>query len=150
MKKLLLSIFTLLLIESTYAQWINKSVNNGFDDPYRICYTKESNETVLKLENVDGDIVLYLQGGYFCDDAPIVDISFLVNGAWKKYATEATKGTQSNSLFLVDDMSTSNALVDFLNATSVKLRVNESHCENNYYQFNMSGSTAAYKFISNY
>ena len=47
-------------------------------------------------------------------------------------------------------MSTSDALVDFLNATSVKLRVNESHCENNYYQFNMSGSTAAYKFISNY
>jgi hypothetical protein len=149
MKKLLLSIFTLLLIESTYAQWTNKSINNGFDDPYRICYTKENNGAVLKLENVDGEIAFYLQGGYFCDDAPIVDISFLVNNEWKKYSTEATKGTQSNTLFLVDDLSTSDAIIDFLNASIIKLRINESHCENNYYQFNMSGSTSAYKFIKN-
>ena len=149
MKKLLLSIFTLLLIESTNAQWINKNVDNGFDDPYRICYTAENNGAILKLENVDGDIVFYLQGGYFCDDAPMVDISFLVNNVWKKYSTEATKGTQSNSLFLVDNMNTSDAIVDFLNASSVKLRVNESHCNTGYYQFSMSGSTSAYKFIKN-
>jgi hypothetical protein len=149
MKKLLLSTFTLLLIESTYAQWINKHVDNGFDDPYRICYTKENNETVLKLENVDGDIVFYLQGGYFCDENPTVDISFLVNNEWKKYSTEATKGSQSNSLFLINDISTSDAIVDFLNASFVKLRVNETNCNTGYYQFSMSGSTSAYKFIKN-
>jgi len=35
MKKLMISI-ALMLTLNVNAQWINKNVNNGFDDPYRI------------------------------------------------------------------------------------------------------------------
>lgn len=149
MKKKMLTIGALILANVSIAQWTSKNVNNGFNDPYKICHTKENNGAILKLENVDGQIAFYLQGGYFCDDNLSVDVSFLVNNVWKKYNVEATTGSQSTTLFLVDDITTSDAIIDFLNATSIKLRVNESYCENEYYQFNMSGSTSAYKFIKN-
>lgn len=149
MKKKIITIAAILVANISLSQWISKSVDNGFDDPYHICYTKESNGSILKMENVDGDVALYLQGSYFCSDVVTVDISFMVNGTWKKYTTTATKSSDSKALFLIDDMTNSDALIDFLNATSVKLRVNEEYCETEYYQFNMSGSTAAYKFIKN-
>ena len=149
MKNKITTVAAILLANVSLAQWTNKAINNAFDDPYHICYTKESNNSVLKLENVDGDVALYLQGSYFCSDVTEVDISFMVNGVWKKYTTTATKSSDSRVLFLIDDMTNSDALIDFLNATLVKLRVNEEYCETEYYQFNMSGSTAAYKFIKN-
>ena len=49
-------IIALALSLNVSAQWTNKSVNNGFDDPYRICYTAENNGAILKLENIDGSI----------------------------------------------------------------------------------------------
>ena len=149
MKKKIITVATILVANVSLAQWTNKSVDNGFDEPYHICYTKENNNSVLKLENVSGDVALYIQGSYFCSDVVTVDMSFMVNGVWKKYATTATKSSDSKALFLVDDMENSYALLDFLNATSIKLRVNEEYCETEYYQFNMSGSTSAYKFIKN-
>ena len=149
MKKKIITVAAILLANISLAQWTNKNVDNGFDDPYHICYTKENNNSILKMENVDGDVALYLQGGYFCGDVTEVDISFMVNGEWKKYTTTATKSSDSKALFLIDDMTSSDALIDFLNSTLVKIRVNEEYCETEYYQFNMSGSTSAYKFIKN-
>ena len=148
MKKTILTVATLILANVSLAQWTNKNVDNGFDDPYKICYTKESNKAILKLENVDGEIALYLQGGYFCDDNLRVDISLMVNGQWEKYSTIGTKSEDSKAVFLIDDLASSELIINFLNATSIKLRVNETYCETEYYQFNMSGSTSAYKFIT--
>ena len=44
-------IIALALSLNVSAQWTNKSVNNGFDDPYRICYTAENNGAILGSEN---------------------------------------------------------------------------------------------------
>lgn len=148
MKKTILAVATLILANVSIAQWTNKSVNNSFDEPYRICHTKENNGAILKLENVGGEIALYLQGGYFCDDNMTVDISLMVNGQWEKYSTIGTKSDDSKAVFLIDDLASSELIIHFLNATSIKLRVNETYCETEYYQFNMSGSTSAYKFIT--
>ena len=147
MKKKIITVAAILVANVSLAQWTNKTVNNAFDDPYRICYTKESNGSILKLENVDGNIAFYIQGSYFCSEVVTVDMSFMVNGEWKKYVTTATKGDDSKVLFLVDNLENSEAVVDFLNSTSVKMRVNEEYCDTEYYEFNMSGSTSAYKFI---
>ena len=147
MKKKIITVAAILVANVSLAQWTNKTVNNSFDDPYRICYTKESNGSILKLENVDGNIAFYIQGSYFCSEVVTVDMSFMVNGEWKKYVTTATKGDDSKVLFLIDNLENSESVVDFLNSTSVKMRVNEEYCETEYYQFNMSGSTSAYKFI---
>jgi len=148
MKKRIITVATILLANVSLAQWTNKNINNGFDEPYRICHTKENNGAILKLENVDGEIALYLQGGYFCDENLTVDILLMVNGEWKKYSTVGTKSEDSKALFLIYNLASSELILSFLNATSIKLRVNETYCDNEYYQFNMSGSTSAYKFIT--
>jgi hypothetical protein len=147
MKKNILTLGALILANVSLAQWTNKNINNGFDEPYKICHTKENNKAVLKLENVDGEVAFYLQGGYFCDDYLNVDISLMVNGIWKRYSVTGEKSTDSKAVFLINDLTNSEMVIDFLNSTSIKLRVNETYCETEYYQFNMSGSTSAYNFI---
>jgi hypothetical protein len=147
MKKVILNIASVLLVNISFAQWINKTVDNGFDDPYRICYSKPNNGAILKLENVEGQISFYIQGTYFCSDSPIVDISFLVNNQWIKYSIMGIKNEQSDVLFLVDDFENNEMFVDFLKSNSVKLRVNEEYCDTDYFQFNMAGSTSAFKFL---
>lgn len=82
MKKLLMSVGVLLCLNAN-AQWVNKSVKNDFDEPYRICYTESSNSNYLKLENVDGEISFYMQGGYYCDENPLIDLAFIVKGVSK-------------------------------------------------------------------
>ena len=83
--KTLLLLIGLALSYTASAQWTYETVNNGFDEPYRIAYTAENEGSWLKLENVKGEISFYIAGGYTCEDYVIVDISFLVNGVYKKY-----------------------------------------------------------------
>lgn len=149
MKKLVLSIATILLANVSIAQWTKKSVDNGFDEPYRICYTNTNNSGFLKLENSDGNIVFYLQGGYYCSDEPIVDISFLVQNQWVKHSVIGLKNEKGNTIFLSDNIEDAFFFKSFLNATQVKVRVNEEYCNTEVFQFNMSGSTSAFNFIKN-
>lgn len=147
MKKVILNIASVLLVNISFAQWINKNVDNGFDDPYKICYTNPNSGSVLKLENVYGQVSFYIQGSYFCTESPVVDISFMVNNQWQKYSVIAVKNEQSNALFLVDDLENNPMYSDFLKASSVKIRVNEEYCDTEIFQFNMSGSSSAIKFL---
>ena len=147
MKKLMISI-ALMLTLNVNAQWINKNVNNGFDDPYRICYTVENNESVLKLENVDGTIFFYLLGGYTCDENPTVDLSFLVNGSYVKYSEPMEVSEDRTIIWIVDNLMESTILNDFKLCSILKIRVNDIACSSEVFTFNMAGSTSALKFIS--
>lgn len=147
MKKLMISI-ALMLNLNVNAQWMNKNINNGFDDPYRICYTAENNGSVLKLENVDGIIFFYLLGGYTCDDYPTVDLSFLVNGSYIKYSEPMEVSEDRTIIWIVNDLMESNILNDFKLCSLLKIRVNDITCSSEVFTFNMAGSTSALKFIS--
>jgi hypothetical protein len=68
MKKLIVTVGLMLVGFNSSAQWTYQVVDNGFDEKYRIAYTETNNNGFLKLENVDGDVLFYLRGGYFCDD----------------------------------------------------------------------------------
>ena len=127
MKKLMISI-ALMLTLNVNAQWINKNVNNGFDDPYRICYTVENNESVLKLENVDGSIFFYLKGGYTCDENTTVDLSFLVNGSYVKYSEPMEVSEDKKIIWIVSNLMESNILNDFKLCSVLKIRVNDITC----------------------
>jgi hypothetical protein len=147
MKKIMI-IIALALSLNVSAQWTNKSVNNGFDDPYRICYTAENNGAILKLENIDGSIYFYLQGGYTCDEDPVVDLSFLVNGSYVKYSEPMVVSDSRKIIWIVDNLLESNILNDFKLCTSLKIRVNDISCSSEIFTFNMSGSTSALKYIA--
>lgn len=136
-----------MLCLNANAQWINKSVKNDFDAPYRICYTETNNSGYLKLENVDGIISFFIKGGYYCEDNPVVDLSFIVNGVVKKYSINATISESNNIVWLIDDLINSEFINDFKTCSTLKIRINDSVCETETYSFNMSGSTSAINFI---
>ena len=147
MKNLLLILFLLLALNIN-AQWVNKTVNNDFDDPYRICYTAQNNGVILKLENVEGLISFYLSGGYYCDESPVVDLSFIVNGVAKKYSRECSISSDNKIVWLINDLLIEEMLTDFKNCNILKVRVNDYTCSSEIYSFNMSGSSSAINFIS--
>jgi hypothetical protein len=147
MKRVILSVGLMLSFYSN-AQWIKKNVDNGFDEPYNICYTAENNGAVLKLENVSGSIYFYLSGGYYCEEKLIVDISFMVNGTFKKYVEVATVSESNDIVWINDDLMNSEMINDFKSCSLVKLRVNDAVCDSETYSFSMSGSTSAITFIN--
>jgi hypothetical protein len=147
MKNLLMSVGVMLCLNAN-AQWINKSVKNDFDAPYRICYTNLQQHEYLKLENVDGEIVFYMQGGYYCDENPVVDLSFIVNGVAKKYSRECSISSDNETVWLINDLLIEEMLSDFKNCSILKVRVNDYTCSSEIYSFNMSGSQSAISFIS--
>lgn len=146
MKKIITSAALLLSLNAN-AQWVNKTVDNGFDNPYRICYTAKHNDAILKLENVDGSIYFYLQGGYTCDEYPTVDLSFLVNESWVKYSEPMVVSEDRKIIWIVNNLYESNILSDFKMCSTLKIRVNDISCSSEIFTFNMSGSSSALKFI---
>jgi hypothetical protein len=149
MKRIVIGIMFILNSSSFNAQWAYQTVDNGFDEKYRIAYTETNNNGFLKLENVDGDVLFYLRGGYFCDDNPNVDLAFMVNGESKKYSFNCVKSNDNTCLFFILDLATSNVFEDFKACTSLKVRVNESYCDTEVYNFNMSKSTTAFNYVLN-
>jgi hypothetical protein len=145
-------IFCLLLSFKSQAQWVSKTVNNGIDEPYRIAYCRSSDETAsLKLEKVDSSVAFYLSGGYHCDGYSSVDIGLTIGSETKRYSFETWTSSDKRTVFILDDIrSVENVefLKDFQRSTKLSIRINESHCENDYYSFIMTGSTRALNFIS--
>ena len=146
MKKLLMSVGVMLCLNAN-AQWTNKTINNGFDEPYRICYTATNNLGYLKLENVDGQIYFYLNGKYCCDDNPVVNLSFIVNGVTVKYYCTANVGDNKDVVWILEDFLNSTVVESFKNCSTLNIRVNDTVCNEEIYSFNMSGSTSALNFI---
>ena len=146
MKKLLMSVGVMLCLNAN-AQWTNKTINNGFDEPYKICYTATNNLGYLKLENVDGQIYFYLNGKYCCDDSPVVNLSFIVNGVTVKYYCTANVGDNKDVVWILEDFLNSAVVESFKNCNTLNIRVNDTVCVEEIYSFNMSGSTAALNFI---
>jgi hypothetical protein len=148
MKKLLLVLLAVQISCIANGQWVNKKVDNGFDDPYKICYTESSGEILLKMENIGGEIGLYLSGDFWCETDPIVDFSFLVGEEYIRYSDVCVvAGEFNNILIITTDIEISNIFSDFKKCTKLKIRVNQTDCDNRLYTFNMTGSTAAFKFI---
>lgn len=147
MKKGLLSLTSIMLATLGYSQWKYERVNNGFDDPYRIAYTSPNNNAILKLEKVGDAVAFYITGTYYCEDEPIVDLVFIVNGEERKYYAEASTSDSRQTVFILDDILTSNVLESFKACSKLRVRVNESYCDTEVYSFNMSGSSAALNFV---
>ena len=152
MKKVLFSLLASSLSLPAYSQWVTKNVDNHIDDPYKIAYCSGTNQGLLKLENVGGELAFYVSGSYICEDYPVVDIGFVIGTESKKYSIKAYTSSDSHTVFIIDnllDENNSEMLNDFKKCSSVVMRINESHCEDEYYTFNMSGSTRAVEFMSN-
>lgn len=149
MKNLFLTIAFVSISIISLSQWTYERVDNGFDEPYRIAYTKTNNGSFLKLENVEGAVVFYLQGGYFCDETPFVEMSFLVGNEYQKFYKESILGDDNDIIFIMSDIDGSNILSSFKNCSILKIRVTDDNCDDEIYTFNMSKSATAFNYILN-
>jgi len=147
MKKLFFTLAVLFSVSMAYSQWSFEKISNGFDDPYRIAYTSANNGAILKLENVDGSIFFYIQGSYFCDDYPSVDLVFVVNGVNVKYTIDGMKNDKNDVVFFTSDLVNHEMYDSFKKCSVLKVRVNESYCDTDTFSFNMTKSTSAVTFI---
>lgn len=152
MKKILFVILALVFAMPAYSQWVTKRVDNKIDLPYKIAYcTSSSQRGLLKMENVDGELSIYVTGSYFCDESPIVEIAFVIGSESKRYSITGNKSSDSRTVFLVDNLlseENTEMLSDFKKCSQVVIRVNEIHCTSEMYRFTMTGSTAAVQFMS--
>jgi len=147
MKKLFFTLAVLFSVSMAYSQWSYELIKNDFDDPYRIAYTSPNNSAILKLENVDGSIFFYIQGGYYCDESPSVDLVFVVNGVNIRYTIIGMRNDKNDVVFFTSDLVNHEIYDSFKKCSVLKVRINESYCDSDTYSFNMSKSTSAVTFI---
>lgn len=148
MKKTLLILGLGLALNFTVnAQWTYKTVNDDFDGLFKIAYTESNNNAYLKMELNDGDVAFFIKGGYYCDENPLVDLVFLVNGEPKKYTINGITSSDKKIVFLDLYLNKSEILESFKNASKLKIRINQDICTDDIYIFDMNNSTAAFNFI---
>lgn len=157
MKHIFFVISFLLFTTLTFGQWTYKTINSEFDGTFKKAYTKTNGGGYLVMEvgePIDNGTIkinrpfLVLMGTYFCDDYAFVDIVFFVNGINKKHELFGIKSRNGEMYYFDESIWTDEFINDFKGATKCSIRVNQDYCRNDYYQFNFSGSTAAYNFIT--
>jgi hypothetical protein len=141
-------IFALLCATFSYSQWTNKVINSEFDGVFKKSYTAINNNGYLAMEKDEGHPFLFLRGSYFCDDDTHIDFVLVVNGVNKKYDIAVTKSKDSQCYYFDSSIWDEEFTSDFKNASRCSIRVNQSYCQNDYYTFNMNGSTSAYNFLT--
>jgi hypothetical protein len=151
MKKLITVTVILAITASTaFSQWAYEIVNNGFDGPFKMAYTNAYNYGWLTIENpkTEAKPLLYLSGAYFCDETTTVIFVFNVNNVSKKYTLNAYLSKDNKVYFFYRYIWNEQFTNDFKNASSLSIRINQLNCEDEYYEFNFTGSTAAYNFMT--
>ena len=76
-----------------------------------------------------------------------IDFILVVNGKNKKYKLSG-KSEDGRMCSFDESIWTDEFIKDFKSASKCSIRVNQDYCIDYYYQFDFSGSTAAYDFIT--
>jgi hypothetical protein len=148
MKKTITFILALLSFTTAFAQWKYKTVDNGFDEKFKIAYVEDATDNFVKLFGGAGEpIGMLLYTGFNCEEDPTVEIALLVGANWEKYEVTGTLSEDRKKVFITYDISI--MVDDFKSSSLMRVRHNDGHCGTRIYEFNMSGSTAAYNFINN-
>jgi hypothetical protein len=156
MKTIKLTMMALMMcfVNVTKAQWVYKTVDNKIDPSYKIAYAPSTDKTaLLKLEKTEDGLALYLDGGYHCDDNTTVDIALVVGKETFRYSFNAHKSNDSETVFFIDNLISEDLeiqlfLNNFKSCSKFLIRINESHCTDDYYEFLMTGSTKAVEFMT--
>ena len=160
MKKVKLMMTTLMMCLITsvvFGQWTYKTINSEFDGSFKRAYTETNNDGYLMMEVGDSTYIgttkinrpsLCLRGSYFCDDYIYIDFVLVVNGVNKKYKLIGIRSRDGRMYWFDESIWTDEFIKDFKSASKCSIRVNQDYCTDDYYQFDFSGSAAAYDFIT--
>lgn len=148
MKNILSILFVTILFPRLYSQWTYKTVSNETNEQYKIAYTASNNDGFAKLENVDNNVVFYLQGDYFCDEEPQVGIIFWVKGKVKTYDFTGDVSQDHTAIFFDWQFQTKKeAYEDFKAARKMEIYVIQKKCKPKKFKFKMKDAKAAIEFM---
>jgi len=152
--KIMMMALMMCFVNLSNAQWVYKTINNSIDPSYKIAYDRSTDDSaVLKMEKTHEGLALYLSGGYHCDENTTVDIAMIVGKETFRYTFQAYKSSDSQTIFIIDDLLSEDLeiqtfLSNFKSCSKFLIRINESHCTDDYYEFLMTGSTKAVEFMT--
>ena len=144
MKKLLL-IFAFFTAAQSEAQWENKSVDNGFDEPYRyaVAYTDDGNYFVKLEKLTDTSVIIVLYEGYICDERPKLEFSFKVGDENDKYDVYAVRSTDKKRAMTSAVVNMGDFVRSFKLSSIMRIRLTDETCGTKIFTFDMSFSTSA-------
>ena len=146
---MMMTLMMCLMTSVVFGQWTYKTRNRKPDGSFKKAYTKTNNRSYLVMDVGDtyNSPFLSLWGSSFCDDHPYIDFVLVVNGVDKKY--KLTGRTFGNSVYFFDEsIWTDEFIKDFKSASKCSIIVYQEHCPSDHYQFDFSGSEAAFDFIT--
>ena len=149
LKKIVLGAM-LLWSTASFSQWKYDYVVDPVGGDYKIAYSKDSEDpsTFLKLEMYQSNMVMYIQTNNMCGKNVFVSAIFVTPQFSREVTLIGFVTPDESIVYLEKDMRTSSFLSLFKQSTEVVLKVTADECEDRYFQFFMSGSTAAYNFMS--
>lgn len=147
--KTLILFFSLFITLNLSSQWVYKTITDGFDDPYKIAYTDNAYGPYLKMEMFNGSLIFYIKGSYFCDEELGYDFVFQSGSDVYKVSGVGVKNDNGDVLFFTADLiNEGDEVVSwFKKCSKLKIRINETICPIDYYEFDMSKSSSALEFM---
>jgi hypothetical protein len=147
MKKLLLAVM-LMTASLTYAQWgYDRMV--GENGAYVIAYSKDPEAgKYLKMECVNGKIILYIQDSYSAAEA-FVSVIFVTPKGNYEVKFHGVAKDDGTIMLLETDLANAYYLDYFKQATQAVVKMTFDIYEDLYYAFNMKYSTGAFNFMYN-
>jgi hypothetical protein len=148
MKKLIITLIALICFIPVQAQWKFETVDNGFDSKFKVAYADAVNKKafVKLFQQSDGRIGFLIYEGFICTDYPTIELTFFVNGEWQAYEPlTGIKSTDNEKVYILNDISSVEA--DFRKASIMKIRLDDTHCGKQIFEFDMTGSGKALDFM---
>ncbi len=138
----------LLIATNTFGQWTYKTIDNKFDEPFKKAISEDKRGNFIMLEQDENAPFLAIKGSYFCEESLFVELSFQINGTKKLFAFDVDVSDDKRCLYFSEYIWDEEFTSAFKSANKLLVRVNQEYCTDDYFEFNFSGSTAAYNFIN--
>jgi hypothetical protein len=114
----------------------------------KVSYTEEYHSVDLRMQNVDNRVSLYLTGEFWCDDAPIIELSFLIRQERVYHELQGTTiGEFKNVLIVSSDLERSDFFEDLKDSKELKLIIHQKDCSNKFVKYDMTGIKQAIRFL---
>lgn len=140
----------LLWSTASFGQWKYDQVVDATTGAYKIAYVRDSEKSTafLKMELYESSLVLYLQDSYICGQEVYVSAIFVTPIYKKEVVFFGRVSENGEVMFLEKNLKAAFFRDLFKQSTQVVMKLHTNECaEDVYYQFFMSGSTAAYNFM---
>ena len=149
LKKLVLGAM-LLWSTISFSQWNYDYVVDALGGDYKIAYARDTEDSraFLKLEVYQSNVIMYIQADEICGKSVLVSAIFVTPQFNREITFIGLVTPDETIIYLERDMKTSSFLNLFKQSTEVVIKVTTDECVDRYFQFFMSGSTAAYNFMS--